>query len=401
MRGTPAAPSSASVASPSDRTIPFRAGDAIRRWFASFGTDEPLHWTHILAVLLVWRIALQIVTFAVAAHHGVDPNVDAAVWHWSFREWFKWDGGWYVRIAQSGYGGRTPFGQAPFAFFPLYPLAINALTHAGFEPAMAGFLISHVATFFAALFFFRFVERRWDETTARRALIFLLLFPTSFFLVALYAESLLLLLMVLAIDFAFRDRWLAASIAAAFATATKATALVLIPILVLIYLRRAKPGVTSALSLAIAPLGAVAYSAFLGVRFHRPLAWLTSEHAWGRHFGLHGFHHLLTANAWDGRGVYLVQRPGDPIAFLVVIAIAVALIAQRRYELGALAASVVSLPAFSGTLDSIDRYALIAFPIFAWLGAHRSIKTLAAYAGVAAPALVALLSLFLHNHWAG
>src|SRR3989338_4434316 len=41
--------------------------------------------------------------------------------------WFRWDSGWYARIAQHGYNNApNAYCQRDTAFFPLYPLLVMA-----------------------------------------------------------------------------------------------------------------------------------------------------------------------------------------------------------------------------------------------------------------------------------
>lgn len=69
-----------------------------------------------------------------------------------------WDGGWYVRIAESGYADRLDL-SAPLAdqstgslaFFPIYPGLLRAVTSVtGLDPRWAGVLISLASGAFAA-----------------------------------------------------------------------------------------------------------------------------------------------------------------------------------------------------------------------------------------------------------
>ena len=58
---------------------------------------------------------------------------------------------------------------------------------------LAGLLISNAACLALFYYFYRLVEMETDARLARRSLVYLALFPTAFFLLAAYAESLLLL----------------------------------------------------------------------------------------------------------------------------------------------------------------------------------------------------------------
>lgn len=100
------------------------------------------------------------------------------------------DGAHYILIAKKGYG------LLQLAFFPLYPLLMNALTRLfNFNVLLSGLLISW-ASFILGIFFFGKLARTLmpQSRNFMWAIIFLLAFPTAFFYVAVYPESLFLFL---------------------------------------------------------------------------------------------------------------------------------------------------------------------------------------------------------------
>ena len=122
-----------------------------------------------------------------------------------------WDSGWYFDIAKNGYRYSAD-GQSAIAFFPLYPLAMRAVawTLGGSDRAfwLAGILISCVAFTCALIALHRFTMRMFgDREVARRAVLYLAIFPFSFFFSRVYTESLFLLASVVAIASADEGRW--------------------------------------------------------------------------------------------------------------------------------------------------------------------------------------------------
>src|SRR5918998_4831508 len=109
--------------------------------------------------------------------------------------WAHWDGAWYSRIAAEGY--ET---YASTAFFPLYPLLMRSFAELFGGPlslgalSLWGVLISLLALPFALYFIYHIALHQWTEQTARRTILALCLFPTTFFLNAVYTESLFLAL---------------------------------------------------------------------------------------------------------------------------------------------------------------------------------------------------------------
>ena len=140
----------------------------------------------------------------VPATPGVHNAVDAAL---------RWDATWYVSIAEQGYEGRPTA-----AFFPAYILVVRA-TDAVLPIGIVGsaVLVSNAAFLLALLALFRLTLREFgeDEKVARRTVILLSFYPTSFFFLAPYPESLFLLLALLSFGWARRGTWLRAGVAGA------------------------------------------------------------------------------------------------------------------------------------------------------------------------------------------
>jgi len=99
--------------------------------------------------------------------------------------WQRFDANWYLKIASRGYGsgGST-------VYFPIYPMFIRFLS--GFiDPLFAAILISNLALIGCLVLLYRITtDIVGDNVIAGRTLIYFVIFPTSFFLMAPYTESL-------------------------------------------------------------------------------------------------------------------------------------------------------------------------------------------------------------------
>lgn len=111
--------------------------------------------------------------------------------------WLRWDAGYYLEIASEGYVE----GKETAAFFPLYPLLIgfvHRMTNASINGI--GLFISNASFLFSVLLLYKIARLVRDEHTfALRSVMAMLLFPTSFFFFALYAESIYLLFALLGV----------------------------------------------------------------------------------------------------------------------------------------------------------------------------------------------------------
>jgi Mannosyltransferase (PIG-V) len=184
--------------------------------------------TYCLWVFLGLRAGLSILALAGV---GLLPGIDNSVgppgwpasevtpgWHNLVTAWERFDGLWFLRIATEGYVD----GDGSAAFFPLYPLLIRFVSPVlGGHPLAAAFLISHAAAFGAMVVLYFLTASEWDERVARRTVLYLAVFPTSFFLLSPYSESLYLFLVLVCLWGARRGRWAVAGVAGAGAAATR------------------------------------------------------------------------------------------------------------------------------------------------------------------------------------
>lgn len=162
-----------------------------------------------LGLLAFWA-ALLIPAFG--SHNGVSPPIDASLPFWQQRllgVWSHWDGEWFLHVAEVGY---RP-GEVTAPFFPLYPVLVRLVNVFLGENSylLAGVVAGGIAGLATFCLFYRLVEHDFDKPLAKQSVIYLAVFPTSFFLTACYSEGLFLALALGAFLVARRysNRWLA------------------------------------------------------------------------------------------------------------------------------------------------------------------------------------------------
>ncbi|MDQ2692470.1 MAG: hypothetical protein M3Y68_10595, partial [Chloroflexota bacterium] len=118
--------------------------------------------------------------------------------------WQRFDVNWYLSIAENGYGQVA----GDIHFPPLYPTLIRLLTPLFGEAFLAGLFVSHMAALYVIkLLFDTFLE--WGGShLARRTVLLILLFPTSFFLFSAYTESVFLVTLLLSLKPMRKRSWL-------------------------------------------------------------------------------------------------------------------------------------------------------------------------------------------------
>ena len=142
----------------------------------------------------------------------------------------NFDGFYYAKIARDGYQYLQQ------AFFPFYPQLIKIFQKVFASFIVSGLFISNLAFVFAMIVFWKLLEQgKIKEKTIKKTLLFLILFPTSFYLVSVYTESLFLLFALSSFYFARKRNFLAAGILAGFASYTRLAGIFLLPALLVEY----------------------------------------------------------------------------------------------------------------------------------------------------------------------
>lgn len=162
-------------------------------WRALAGWKEPL------TLFAGWRVALGMLAFLAGilvpglARGGTAPYTPAGLGPLAERFWgiwSHWDGEWFLYVAQVGY---RP-GDSTSPFFPLYPILVRILAAGLGNYLWAGVIISAVAAAVALVLLYLLAGYEMGQAAAKRTILYLAVFPTSFFLAACYSESLFLAL---------------------------------------------------------------------------------------------------------------------------------------------------------------------------------------------------------------
>jgi Gpi18-like mannosyltransferase len=212
----------------------------------------------------------------------------------------------------------------------------------------------------------------------------LLLFPTSFFLGALYTEALFLLLVVGSFWFARKKHWLLAGLLAGIASGTRVMGVFLWPALILELWWQTKPAnliifIKSNLKtigqLSLSLVGIISYMLYLWLTFADPISFLNvqSEFGAGRQESLVLFPQVLwrytkilwTIKLFDWKYYSYVQ---DLVLSLTALSGLLVFFKKIRPSYLLFALLAFFLPPLTGTLSSMPRYLLVCFPIFILLG---------------------------------
>ena len=154
--------------------------------------------------------------------------------------WLRWDAVHYLTLAHVGY---FQVGVGDSVFYPLYPLLVAAFSPlAGGDYLLAGLVVSTLAATVACAMLYRLTEQAFGPDAARWSILTLALYPTAFFLIAPFTESLFLALTLPAFLAAGARRWWLAGALGALASLVRGPGLLTALALACIAWRQRPPG---------------------------------------------------------------------------------------------------------------------------------------------------------------
>ena len=150
---------------------------------------------------------------------------------------YRWDASNYVDIAQNWYVNTG--NQANFiVFFPLYPLIIRAFTFDFSYINLTALIVSNVSSMVAFFYLYKLAKLEFNDVVAVKAVLFLSVFPTAYFLSVPYTEGLFFALIIAGFYYARLGKWYLAGIFSLCASLTRLSGLLLLPVFLIEYLHQ-------------------------------------------------------------------------------------------------------------------------------------------------------------------
>jgi hypothetical protein len=338
--------------------------------------------------------------------------------------WARWDSNYYLTIADLGYTVQ-PEGMGHFPLYPLLMAGLSRLTGFGLE--LSGMIIAQLSYLAAVLIFYKLARQiRDDHGFAMRCVLALLLFPSSFFFFAIYAEPVYLALAVLGIFLALRaqPRYVAAGLALGLASTARPIGWLLNLVLLGEFVRRRKfnpPTLLAVgLGLALSVAGVALYMVYLHALTGSWTVILAAQTEWQRFWQLPWlvyWNSLRAALSLGGLRAdwFMYAINGSDLLFtslaLALTAVAVWQSVHKRfswslsiYLLAALAFFMSSHGPDADPLWGMTRWIAVLFPLYLVVGdLSQRLPKVAQWgiALVAAAALVFLTAWWTSGRWVG
>lgn len=378
----------------------------------------------VLISFLIWRALLFLPLFASEHFFSYRQGYNYTnIWKFTkpyepvssllLYPWANFDGVHYLRIANDGYTNNL-------GFFPLFPFVIRAISALfngnqtfGAIQFFAGFLLSNFAFLTSLILFYKLIELDYSAKTAKLTILFLLVFPTSFFFGSIYSESLFLLLVLLTLYLARKKQLFVGSFFGLLVSLTRLVGIALLPALIYELFREqktVKKRIIGSLSLLLIPLGYIGYSFFNWALSGNAFSFIKAHATLGNARSVDSV--ILIPQTLFRYGKILLTLPYSQfewwIALLELAAFVFAALliffawkkgVRFSYILFALVAFLI--PVSSGTFTGLPRYVLVLFPIFIALALIKNRLIQVAYVVISVVLLFVLLMFFSKGYFIG
>lgn len=294
--------------------------------------------------------------------------------------WLRWDAVHHLNLALRGYFDLS---VGDSVFYPLYALLTRMTAYVvGGNYIVGGLVVSTLATVISFALLFRLAEIAYGSSTAQWSVLVLASYPTAFFLLAPFTESLFLALTLGSFLAAYCQRWKLAGVLGFFASLTRGPGMLMSLALLPIAWRQWKRE-------RFKPIGKRSFFVFLGLTM--PAMGGLTFLIWRKSVGfppistvLQQYSGLILTNPLSGFVAAVTQwlRYRDfittfEIATAVMFIFLTGLMIKNRlwrkpewliYTLVNLTLFLSKQSFTASSLQSISRYVLILFPVFIALG---------------------------------
>lgn len=316
-----------------------------------------------------------------------------------------WDTPHYVYIAENFYvnaGDPANF----IVFFPLYPILIRLFTVDFNYINLSALIVSNICSLIAFFFLYKLAKLEFSDSVAVKAVLFLSVFPTAYFLSAPYTEGLFFALIISSLYYARLGKWQFAGLMSLFAALTRIAGLLLLPVLLVEYFHQKgwKTGKTNFNILWIF-LALAGFLIYLGINNQvtgNPFTFVTIEAThWNNKFepwtGLtSAYSWALTASYPDNITIGIA-----PIAFTVFGLLMVGVSVWKRLRPVYTVYMFLSwaLAISTSWWISVPRYVMAMFPMFMLFGILTDRKVVNIAIVIVSGALLCYFTVFFALGW--
>lgn len=373
---------------------------------------------NIFILFITWRVILFFTSFLsiyiLPRWGGRFPYVEEILigsgfpyWLW---QWGNFDGVHYLTIAKSFYSAY--YTQTFFPFYPILIMLISKITFITNYLTIA-LLVSNIFFLFCLIIFSKLLKlEKFTTPQIYWTLIFLIVFPTSYYFGAVYTESIFLFMTLLFYYLVKKMRWIPAGLVGLLSSATKLLGVFLTSFFVYDFIikikKHQKIQIREIVGFLLVFIGLFSYMFYLQAKFNDFLLFWHSQPVFGA--GRLGSGIILPPQVIYRYLKILVSVSPGNIAFFTALQELLAFLSaifllwvgySKKINISYLlyALIVIVVPSLTGTLSSMPRYILIAFPIYMILGKIKNTYLKLFLVTVFLILLLINTTLFLRGYW--
>lgn len=323
-----------------------------------------------ILITLIVKVFIFSLGFAVTyMNDGAAPPLSIIM-----RQFSHWDSPHYIDIAKNGYVNE---GEQRFfiVFFPLYPVLVRLITFNFEYINLSALIVSNVSSIFAAVYLFKLAQLEFSDDVAKKAVLYLSIFPTAYFLSAIYTEGLFFALVIASVYYARVGKWSIAGFLSLFAALTRIAGLLLLPTLLVEYLHQRKWKLKNVnVNILWLSLALVGFLIYLGINYQVTGSFFTFMEIERTHWyqTLDPIQGLRGAWSWATTATFPqnITIGSAQIIFAVfgLVIVTAGFLSRFRLSYNVYMLLTWMLSVSTGWWISIPRYVMAMFPMFILLG---------------------------------
>ena len=179
----------------------------------------------VFGLSLLFRAIVFIVSiFAIFITTNSSFSIDKLL-----KAYMQWDANNYYRIALGGYSYHIEDGMyTTLAFFPLYPWCVRAVNLLFQNLTVSGIITSSLLYSGGCALLYKLMSFDYNKSTAVRCVVFISIFPHSFFFGTMMSESMFFFTSATTLYYIRRHDWIRAGVFGAFASMSRLAGVLLV-----------------------------------------------------------------------------------------------------------------------------------------------------------------------------
>lgn len=181
---------------------------------------------YIFLACIAFRLAVYVMSAFSVALFTSSEHLDFASW---LNQWKQWDATGYNNMILGGYKQMVENGEyVTLVFFPLYAFAARILNFVINNTQLSAVITSTLCYSFACCFMYKLAAMDYGKNVAKKAVLYISIFPFGFYFGAMMTESMFFLTNVATFYFIRKHNWPMVGVCGALAALSRISGIAMI-----------------------------------------------------------------------------------------------------------------------------------------------------------------------------